>query len=175
MVVPAEAVARAAQGSPVVFLDDFLGSAEQLRHTWIRSYRPDHPRSFAEAYKKSGFQATYLVLVATQYGLERAQYHCPPVRTAPAHVLKEDYSIRNVSQLPHAPVVPDLSNQIHQLLAKYAPRLKLKPHMKSSDFSLYGFHSRGLVVAFQHGCPDASLPIIFAEADPPWTRLVTPA
>jgi len=176
MLEPASALERAISGAPIVFLDDFLGSAEQLIKTWKRAYRTDAPRTFAEAHAAKPFRVIYLVLVATAFGLKRARFECPAVDTWPAHILGEEYSIRNVAQLPHAPPFPGLAHQIHNLLSKYSPRLKLKPYMNQSDFRVYGFYSRGLLVAFQHGCPDASLPIIFAggTGSEPWSRLITP-
>ena len=173
---PALALECAIAGAPIVFLDDFLGSAEQLIETWKRPYRTAAPRSFAEAHAVKPFRVIYLVLVATAYGLKRARFECPAVDTWPAHVVGEEYSIRNVAQLPHAPQFPGLTHDIYNLLSKYAPRLKLKHFMNHSDFRIYGFYGRGLLVAFQHGCPDASLPIIFANGNgsEPWSRLITP-
>lgn len=178
VVEPAVALDGAIKNStPVLFLDDFMGSANQLKATWQRPYRSASPRSFEEAYAIRPFPAYYLVLITTKHGLERAAYDCPGLVVCPGHVLGDEYSVRRLPELPHVPQRPDLADRLHKLLEKYAHRLKLQPFMRQSDFALYGFHSFGLTLAFEHGCPDASIPLIWAPpaAGMTWTPLVTAA
>jgi hypothetical protein len=167
--------AAVTESRPVVFLDDFMGSSYQLQKTWRNSYREDHPRSFAEAQKCRPFPAYYIVLVTTSQGLELARYRCAGLHVVPGHVLGEEYSVRRLADQPNRPNLSDLPDRIHRLLAKYSDRLALDLTMRQSDFALYGFHSFGLTVAFQHGIPDASIPLIWAKGSGSWTRLVSPA
>ena len=164
-----------ANRSSVVFLDDFLGSGNQIYDTWVRPYRASFPTSFADAYVSSPFAANYLVLVATADGLTNTTRRCAGLTVRATHVLGDEYSVRKLHELPHIPPIQNLADRVHKLLERYAPRLELQAFMRQSDFALYGFHSLGLLLAFQHGCPDASIPLIWASAGSGWSPLVVPA
>ena len=173
-----EALEAALGGASVILIDDFMGSGEQLVKTWKRRYRSTSPRSFEEAASQCDVDVTALLLVSTEDGYKRARFECLGLRVLAGHVLGEDYSVRRITELPQIPDDadhPDLQNEIHQLLARVAPELVLKEYMRRSDFALYGFQSFGLSVAFQHGTPDAMLPVFWAEGPPDWTPLVRPA
>jgi hypothetical protein len=173
---PAEVLESAVvEGRPVVFLDDFMGSSNQLQTTWRHPYRTSYPRSFDDAQKNRKFPAYYIVLVTTSQGLDLARYSCPALHIVAGHVLGEEYSVRRIADQPNHPSVPDLSDRIHRLLDSHSKDLDLSATMRQSDFSLYGFHSFGLTVGFQHGIPDASIPLIWAKGSGGWTRLVSPS
>lgn len=175
LVEPADALQIViASGCTLVLLDDFMGSSNQLVSTWTRPYQSGSTKSFEEAFKARPFNAHYIPLVTTSRGLETASYLCPGITVTAGHVLGDEYSVRRVAELPSSPPVSDLADRIHHLLANYANRFELRNHMKQSDFALYGYDSFGLTVAFQHGCPDASIPLIWAKA-PGWTPLVNPS
>lgn len=173
LLTPARALEEALAGKIVVFLDDFLGSGNQMRETWQRPYRTDPPHSFADLHSRKSNHAIYLTLVATHIGLANIDLECPQLVVRAAHILGEEYNVRNLARLPDLRGFSGLDDRVHALLTKYGPRLKLHPHMRKADFPVYGWRSLGLLLAFQHGVPDATLPIIWAEGpDDSWTPLV---
>ncbi|HVZ70948.1 MAG TPA: hypothetical protein VHJ20_01120 [Polyangia bacterium] len=168
---PKDALAAAVSGKNVVFLDDFVGSGNQMRETWRRKYAAKQPTSFAELARSRRFHAVYLNLVATRYGVNSLQFDCPELIIRSAHVLGDEYCVRNLANLPANRSFPALADRIHVLLARCAPGLQLKAHMRQADFALYGWHSLGLLLAFEHGVPDATIPLIWAEGPSGWTPL----
>lgn len=169
IVAPAQAVERALSGSSVILTDDFLGSGEQLVRHWRRSY-PTNGRqlSLEQAYAVRPFQATYLCLAATTYGLDRIRREGLPLRVCFAHELGAEYDIRNLANPNLLRWFPDVRRDVSALLDDWAPRLQLDPYMRQDDFDRYGFHSLGLTVGFEHSpCPDATLPIYWAPSGTP--------
>jgi hypothetical protein len=171
IVEPMDALAAAASGKNVVFLDDFVGSGNQMRETWRRKYSTTGPSSFAELARARRFHAIYLTLVATRYGLQSLEFDCPDLILRPAHLLGDEYSVRNLASLPANRSIPSLADRIHALLAKYAPTLVLNDDLRKADYALYGWHSLGLLLGFEHGIPDATIPLIWAEGQAGWTPL----
>jgi hypothetical protein len=171
IVEPMDALAAAASGKNIVFLDDFVGSGNQMRETWRRKYSSRSPSSFAELARARRFHAIYLNLVATRYGLLSLEFDCPDLILRPAHLLGDEYSVRNLANLPANRLIPSLADRIHTLLAKYAPTLVLNDDLRQADYPLYGWHSLGLLLGFEHGIPDATIPLIWAEGQAGWTPL----
>ncbi|MEQ8994540.1 MAG: hypothetical protein RLO46_22230 [Pseudomonadales bacterium] len=174
---PVDALRSAIGGNTVIFVDDFIGSGEQIKHTWSRRYLPSFPRSFSELAQIRSPNVHYLVLVTTKIGLQNAALNCPGLQIVPGHVLDDEYSVRHIQSFPQIPQDHDLQNgslhdRIHELLAHASSRLQLKPFMKQADFALYGFQSMGLMLGFEHGVPDASLPILWASGNHDWVTLL---
>jgi hypothetical protein len=172
VVRPREALERAVAGETVIFVDDFIGSGEQICKTWERIYRSASPRSFSEAAIGGASRIYYLVLVSTKQGLSNSLFKCPGLQIVPGHVLDGEYSVRRAHEFPQVPQDADLQGRIHDLLQSVSGRLQLKPFMRQADYALYGFHSLGLTFGFEHGVPDASLPILWAAGDASWTPLL---
>ncbi len=170
---PAQAFSQAARGNAVVFLDDFIGSGDQFLTTWHTVRSPSAPRSFAEAYQNRPFTAAYVTLVATDYGLKQIGLSAPNVAVCAAHVLDETCTVRG---LKGAASTSDdaLSGRAIELLRKYAVRLTpTEDYMvKNADFKVFGYKERGLLFAFDHCVPDATLPIFWAPGTNDWHPLV---
>jgi hypothetical protein len=165
LVDPDKAVEHAATGGPVVFIDDFIGTGQQFKHTWRRPYLTGFVQSFADVARQIRFPCFYLCVVVTEYAQNNIDSLRLPVTIYAAHTLGDKYSITN-----------DLSEQqlanLDRFLRKYAPSLDLDSHMRRGDNSLYGYHGLGLTIAFEHSVPDASLPIIWANGSPGWVPLI---
>jgi hypothetical protein len=167
-----EAVQKAAQGIPVIFLDDFIGSGDQFVATWKRRYRPAPIHSFADAYAKSRFAAMYLSLVSTATGRRNVEKNAPMVRLELIHVLSPTFG---VSAIPRNALTPDIDNipdKISELLDKYSSRLIVPPYLSEPRLRKHGYDELGLQLAFDHSTPDATLPIFWAESGHGWTPLV---
>lgn len=172
---PNQAVQKAAQGDPVIFVDDFVGSGTQMTSTWSRRFPNQFPSSFAEAQKTSHFPAIYLTLVAARAGADQLKNTCPGLHLRAGHILSDEYSIMNLYRKATLRTIPKLHDRIYALLSKYGPRLLLKDYMNEGDYPLYGFEHLGLLLAFEHGVPDATVPIMGDHQGHGWEPLVRTA
>jgi len=171
-VAPNIALDAAAQGGSVVFLDDFIGSGDQFTRTWTRPYRGTFPVTFEEAAATKPFVALYVALVAMKQGLESINQAAPSVAISVAHVLSEQSTIRGLLSHPSFPDA-DLPARISAFLTKYTPRLRPSNFMNNEkSWATYGYKDGGLMLAFEHSVPDATLPIFWCTGDADWVPLV---
>lgn len=169
---PRLALQRAASGTPVVFLDDFVGSGKQFVSTWGRAYSIHSPRTFKEACATKPFPALYLNLVASGSGLAAIRKEVPEVLVVTCHVLDETYSVKRLPRSRLVPDIPDLPAQIEALLDKYHSALRLPAWFTTTELRKYGFHKLGFLVAFDHSTPDSTVPLLWAEGPGSWIPLV---
>jgi hypothetical protein len=160
------AIAIAAQGRPIVFVDDFVGSGEQFLKTWTRSFNGE---SYAMVHSKNSFTAIYVTLVATAQGIARIYKEAPSVAVCATHVLEDRATIHGCSATD-----PQFAADIPLFLQKYASRLRPQENYISGSarFLQYGFGSLGLMFGFHHSIPDATLPIFWAPGDGSWEPLI---
>ena len=141
--------------TPVVFVDDFVGSGNQMISTWTRRYDTNsgYETSFADTSHNS--YVVYVPLVATQVGIEALSRECPNLRVCPAHSIDGHYSLVS----PDSVLWPDQ-------LRKLAPEVLYNASRRAGivdgcEFGWKGFHDLALAIAFEHSVPDATLPLIF--------------
>jgi len=173
IVEPLEALKCAANQTPVVFLDDFIGSGDQFLKTWQSVRRDQPPRSFEEASQNCPFTATYISLVATDDGLRTIGQTAPMVAVSSAHVLDDSSSVRALKAGPTDPD-PGLEARIGKMLEKYASHLTpQEPYIAGNlDYKVFGYKKRGLLFAFSHSVPDATLPIFWSPGVNGWIPLL---
>lgn len=154
-----DAVNACAQGKPLVLLDDFSGSGNQLLAT-IR--RPLHGRkSILDMVQRHSAVVCCITAVMTDCAISRLRRSAPGVQVAPGYVMPiSDYSLNAL--LPESEH-PD----VHRLLTKIAPRLRI-----DGLDPVLGFQKLGLLLGVDDRIPDASLPILWAEGHTNWTPLM---
>ncbi|MFP2957456.1 hypothetical protein ACLEPN_06390 [Myxococcus sp. 1LA] len=169
---PYDALQSARAGQPVVFIDDFIGSGNQLIETWERQYLNTQPSSFAEAFAANPFPVHYLCTVATAYGISRIHQKAPDINIHCAHTLDKTYSIRNIDDNLNITGLSPLSGKIEDFLERTSKELILPTYMQQGTNFKYGYHNLSLTLAFEHSVPDATLPVIWAQStDPKWIQL----
>lgn len=160
-----EALATAAGGQPIVFVDDFIGSGDQFLSTWQDS---SSGTSFEEIHRQIGFCAIYVSLVGTDTGIARIASKAPSVAVCVAHKVDNRgtlWGIQGSNFLLH--------QQIETILKKYATRLTpLDGYMHQDNYLVYGYKKRGLFFAFEHSVPDATLPIFWCRGTNNWEPLI---
>jgi len=174
VVEPRIALQAARAGRAVVFLDDFIGSGDQFMSTWTRDdLSTGALNSFANAHSAQPFPAMYVCLVATSGGLTRIAAAAPNVAVSVAHVLDASSSVFQIVPLPPRNT-HELQVLIESFLKKYESRLAPRePYIaNNADFRLYGYRKLGLMFAFAHSVPDATLPIFWSAGTGNWTPLV---
>lgn len=155
-----DAVDAVLHGAPVVFVDDFVGTGEQLYHTWCRPYRLLSPQSFEEVHATTPVDARLLVLGITDHGFERTLKL--GIRPCVVHRITDEDSIKNIQSSPEHPIQNDLPQAIEDFLRRHSSNLRLESHMLTANSALYGFGELGLTIGFPDSVPDATLPIIWA-------------
>ena len=153
--------------SIVVFVDDFVGSGDQMIESWHRSYCVGSGiESFAVA-SKHGAKIFYTPIVATKYGLKRIREECTGLDVRPAHVVDEMYSLTSSESIlwPTA-----LKPHAVDFLCNASQRAGIVDEF--GDPGWKGFHGLALPLAFSHSVPDATLPLYFWNSND-WTPLIT--
>ena len=82
--------------TPILFVDDFVGSGTQMIETWTRKFPMPYIRkdlSFADVISHDSVVA-YLPLVATTTGDEVIRQRCPGLQVYPAHSLDSRHSAK---------------------------------------------------------------------------------
>lgn len=170
---PDAALESFALGRPLVFVDDFIGSGDQLCATWDRRRRADSPRSFSEANQPKVASAHALCLAVTEKGLVRTRGLSNGPDLFAAHVLTDRDTFRGaISRIPSHPAGTALEARLEALLRKYAPELALETYMKRNDYNVLGYHRLSLIFAFWNSVPDATLPLLWARAHDNWTPFI---
>lgn len=145
--------------TPIVFVDDFVGSGQQFIKTWKRKYNvPGHvaPLSFEDVSIVSRAQSLfYCSVLCTELGKSTIKEACQRVHLSPAHLLTAQYNLLN----PNCLFWPDhLRPTASDFLRRCSTRAGI-PECGGGEGDWRGFHCLGLAVAFEHGIPDATLPL----------------
>lgn len=161
-----EALASARRGTPVVFVDDFIGSGDQFISTWTMA---PAGTSFAREQARTGFIAIYVVLVATQTGIQRIHRDAPHVVISPTHVLEGRSTLQGIYAGRN-----DMEIKVEALLDKYISRLTPSEEFIANNprYLKYGFKEKGLMLAFEHSIPDSTLPIFWSPGTNAWSPLI---
>ena len=142
----------------IVFVDDFVGSGNQFCDTWDRTLTiaPGTHYSFKRIAEegKQAFTAFYCPIFCTWKGRAKIRRFAPSVQLVPAHELDESYSALS----PRSRFwTSDLIQSAPKFLENVSKRAGL-------DEGWRGFHDLAIGIAFEHGIPDATLPIYYHES-----------
>ena len=158
-------------GKTIVFIDDFVGTGNQMRSTWHRPYATGDPKSFAHAFSSIKRDCYYVCLTCSAEGRQILS-QLSGLEVIPAHDLEERDRFRaSLGRIPDHPAGSGLQAAVSALLAKYANDLILPQYMTAGTFPRQGFANLGLTLGFQHSIPDATLPIYWASGTGSWTRM----
>ena len=158
-----EALLRIKRGerSVVVFVDDFSGTGLQFREFWRRSFilADNTTYSFQQADIESKIRSFFVPLVMTARAHVRITQDAPTVAIRPAHTIGVEYYASD----PNSRLWPVGRTQDGVgFLRRQAQRLGLE---MNNDRVVFGFGEMGLALAFDHGYPDATLPIFTWRSD----------
>lgn len=158
---PAEALSLMVSDGPrpVLFVDDFVGSGDQFIRTWGRQYdlNDGSKLSFQRYASVVGTQFFYCPLFCSEIGRIAIQRNCPEVNLAPAHFLTEKYS----ALVDDSIIWPEhLRATAWSFVHDASERAGI---MDYCEIPWQGYHEQGLTIAFEHGIPDATLPIFYFD------------
>jgi len=164
----AEAVAHAHRhGGDLLLVDDFVGTANQFCETFKREFPVDGSQvSFASIAQVGNVRYFYAPIVATARGCSRILAECAATTTCAGHVLPDRYGALH----PESLIWPnDLIATASDFVHTASQRAGI-PDAPGSPNHWEGFGGLALVLAFDHGTPDATLPLIWWQAGG-WTPL----
>lgn len=166
---PAQALGQLiSAATPIIFVDDFVGSGNQFIETWARPYGHDvaaQAVSFKSVAQIRGGDFYYCPLICTEYGAERIRATCPEVHLMPAYVISaRDGALHAESRLWPRELLP----LARQFIESASQRAGIPP---AGTSGWQGFHALGLALGFAHSVPDATLPLFYWEAQG-WRPLI---
>ena len=153
-----EAIDTCASGQPLVLLDDFSGTANQVINTITT--RDGSGRTLSGLLASGEATVGCITAVMTSNAIDRLSAHAPGLLLFPGYVATmNDYSLDAL--LPE-----DRFPAVHNLLSDVAP------HLSTAGVDpLRGMNSLGLLLGVHDRIPDASLPILWAEGKDDWIPL----
>lgn len=143
----------------LLFVDDFVGSGNQMASTWVRRYASSGSgeASFAQLAASGSGAFYYVPIVAASVGMNRLETTCPGLRVRPAHILDEAYSLTHRDCF----LWPDtLKPDARSVLYEASKRAGI---VGAYEYGWEGFHDLALPLGFSHGAPDATLPLFCWE------------
>jgi hypothetical protein len=147
---------------PVLFLDDFLGTGRQFNATWLREVEVGGITTSFRAFRQQmTFDSYYLPLVATTKGVEEVAKKCAGVFLSPTHTIPPQYSALVTDSLLWP---PDHQQNGHEVIEVASKRAGIPDTGGSSPNDWTGYRQLGLCLGFEHGVPDATLPLFY------WTK-----
>lgn len=162
----ADAIHAAFNGTPVILVDDFVGSGDQFIATIRNNARRTFPYTLHDCLNNSDCSFSYLGMIATSMGAARIRNDVPSVTLGFAHVLQRDQSIFQLSA-PDVYGIQNPSDRISRFLDKYHPKLRPRETyiLNTPAYLKYGYKEAGLLLGFEHSIPDATLPIFWSVGD----------
>jgi len=147
-----------------LFVDDFMGTSEQLELFWNQSFPwlgvNGQDMSLAQiSAQHTEVSFEYLVLLATAAGLKYVEHRVPGLTIFSCEKLSEEYRIFGDNSI-FFETVDD-----RQACKRYLENLC---HQKGINFA--GYQGVDFAVAFNHGAPDSCLPL-FWEKNANWIPL----
>jgi hypothetical protein len=146
----------------VLFVDDFVGSGNQFCETWMRQY--NNQRYTFTSFKNvvatfpSVSHFYYCPVICTELGKNSISQYCPEVQIVPAHFYGSKHSaLSSDSEIWRE----DMRTEGPEFVKTASERAQI-PDLNGSVGCWQGFHKLGLALAFQHGWPDASLPLFYS-------------
>lgn len=147
----------------IIFVDDFVGSGDQIIGTWQRQYSLSSSceSSFSES-SHINSPIYFIPLFATKSGIEEVKKSCPGLLVAPAHVINKVESPIGLDSM----CWPD---DLRAEGVAFVERCSISAGIDPKKWR--GYNDLGLAIAFDHGTPDATLPIFTHESDS-WRPLI---
>jgi hypothetical protein len=166
---PGKALEKCARTrTPMVLVDDFLGSGNQCADTWSREYSTQGGKISFESLATGGVPITYVPLVSTELGLARVQQRCKGLTVQPVHVLPATQNIiKNAARYWPVHLAPTAVDFVR--IASLRAGIPDTGGASVDDWQ--GFCRLGLAFGFEHKTPDASLAIFRWSANS-WRPLV---
>ncbi|WP_155300847.1 phosphoribosyltransferase [Deinococcus kurensis] len=147
-------------GKKVILVDDFVGTGDQFDQ-FILMLKESNG-----SYKKSCLEnLIYAPLLSTARGYKNITSMHTQVKFSPLHIISEDYSVLGENSIFWRGLTKEgRAEKITQIV-------EISKQLRVEDSLIFGYKDLGLGLSFQHGAPDATLPI-FTHSAGNWVPLV---
>lgn len=142
---------------PVLFVDDFVGSGNQFVTMWQRPIEIGGRMATFQEFARNNpkWKPFYSPVLCTQTGYTEIESQCPAVLVRPGNMLPAQYS----ALAPDSCLWPDeLRGNAEGFLRDVSIRAGIPDALGDAD-DWRGYQSLALAVGFDHGFPDATLPL----------------
>lgn len=144
---------------PIVFVDDFVGSGSQFEKTWTRLYDVGAGIEFSFSSLTSGGSAHgamfYVAVICTEKGRRLTNLIAPSVQVVPAHEIGDQYSAISDRSIIWR---KDMQSEGPDFVRRKSLEIGI-PDLDGQVGCWRGFCKLGLAIWFEHGWPDATLPL----------------
>jgi hypothetical protein len=146
----------------LLFLDDFAGSGDQFRKTWVRPYKVGARQSSFMAAGGSGLVA-YIPVLCSYLAVETIARYAPTVLLLPGHTLSEEYSVLHPQSLIWTS--DELRAQSSTVIYKASKRAGIPLGDGSDPDDWCGYQALGLALAIDDTIPDACITLLYWNAN----------
>jgi hypothetical protein len=157
------------QITPVILVDDFIGSGAQCYKAWMKNKNSYNSKTFYEIAQDDGHVFVYAPLIVNLKGYNRIQKDCPNLHLTPAHILGPEYNLFNKECICWKGD-EDLFIKGTELILRKSSELGIPSTGGDDPQDEKGFDEQGLALKFEHGAPDA-IPAFFYWCHDKWTPL----
>jgi hypothetical protein len=163
-----EVLAETIKPTPIIFVDDFVGSGEQCHCAW--NINKLHGKTLKEISDDSGHKFIYAPLIVNELGFNRIKKKCPSLILSTAHILGSEYNLFNPNCICWNNDL-DLHRAGVELILRKSYELGIPFTGGRVTCDGKGFLEQGLALSFSHGTPDA-VPSFFYWCHENWTPLI---
>ncbi len=153
----------------VILVDDFIGSGDQLCHAW-GSQHELYGVTLDEIVKKGNHCVVYAPLIVNKKSREKIKKYCKHLHISFAHTINDEYNLfkENCYCWENN---KELYKRGIKLILKKSRELGIPFSNGRKTIDVRGYKKQGLALSFEHGTPDATLPIFYWK-DEGWTPLI---
>lgn len=155
---------------PIILVDDFVGSGAQVYKAWNENTMPVVNMTLAEMTHKLGITIIYAPLIVNLTGYNLIANDCPGLQLSPCHILSEEYNLFNPKCYCWRDDLQLYKDGTNLILHK-SQELGIPFSEGRSTQDVRGFNQQGLAISFEHGAPDAIIPLLY-WCDNSWTPLL---
>ncbi len=154
--------------TPVFFVDDFVGSGDQCTNAF--KYRSsDTGKTLNEIASQGKHRLIFSPTIINKVGYEKIIRECPDICLSCSHILGDEYNLFNPDCLCWTDGVQ--YNEGIDFIIRKSKEIGIP---ETGETGIRGYKNQGLAIAFEHGTPDATIPL-FYWCDNGWTPLIEKA
>ena len=142
-----------------ILVDDFIGSGHQVEEAWCK-YPIGNP--LKDICKSQYHKVVYAPLIVNEVGYNQVLSTCDGLHVEYIHKLPSEYSLFH-QQCPCWHGNSELYAQGIDLIDRKSAALGIPKTNGMQTDDMKGYKEQGLAISFQHGMPDACLPIFTKE------------
>lgn len=156
--------------TPIVFVDDFVGSGAQVRKAWLYNEYKYNNKTLAKICKDDNHCAIYAPIIVNNNGYKVIIDECIGLHLSATHILGPEYNLFNKECICWKND-ENLFKRGTELILNKSKQLGIPSTGGKDVRDEKGFGAQGLAISFHHGAPDA-IPSIFYWNSDEWTPLI---